>query len=121
MNECLRTDTNVYLTRDRNSKKGLFYKDENPELFIKDFNHAEFIGEELCNISNINCVHYFLVGCGHYNLKRFSKVGDIKHKYKYKIASYDFRESDKSYKFIKDIMFYKISIAKLSKCRVRRN
>lgn len=102
VNECLRKDTNVYLTRDRNLKKGLFYKDETPELFIKDFNHAEFIGEELCHIKNIRCVHYFLVGCGSYNLKRYSKVGDNKHDYSYKIASVDFRKSDKKYKYITD-------------------
>ena len=104
LNECLRPDTSVYLTRDRSLRKGLFYKDEKPELFIKDFNHAEFIGEELCNIKNINCVHYFLVGCGTHNLKRYSKVGNIKGDYKYNIASYDFRESDKNYKFITDYL-----------------
>ena len=41
VNECLRADTNVYLTRDRSLKKGLFYKDETPELFISfGFNNA---------------------------------------------------------------------------------
>ncbi len=102
VNECLRSDTKVYLTRDRNYKKGFFYKDENPSLFIKNFNHAEFIGEELCHISNINCVHYFLVGCGNYNLKRYSVVGDIKHHYNYRIASVDFRKPNKKYKYITD-------------------
>ena len=33
ISECLRPDSRVYITRDRDCKKGFFYKDENPELF----------------------------------------------------------------------------------------
>lgn len=106
ISECLRPDSRVYITRDRDCKKGFLYKDENPELFIKDFNHAEFIGEELCDVQNIRCVHYFLVGCGLMHLKRFSKVGEIKEHYKYKIASIDFRKDDMQYKTIGDYVVW---------------
>ena len=105
INECLTDGTEIYLTRDRDFKKGLFYQDEKPELFIKDFNMAEFVGEELCHIKNIRCAHYFVVGCGMQKLKRTAKYGTIKDHYKYKIASYSFMEPDKTYKLIKD---YKI-------------
>ena len=98
ISECLKPDTMIYLTRDRDTKKGLFYKDEKPELFIKDFNHAEFIGVELCGIRNLRCAHYFLVGCGMYHLKRMARYGEIDQYYKYKLASYDFKDSSKKYK-----------------------
>ena len=104
--ECLRPDTMIYLTRDRSTKKGLFYKDEKPELFVKDFNHAEFIGEELCNIRNLRCAHYFVVGCDTYDLKRTIRCGDIDRYFKYGIASYDFKDPKKKYKLLAD---YKLS------------
>ena len=102
INECLKPETEVYLTRDRDYKKSLFYKDEERELFIKDFNMAEFVGEELCGIKKLKCAHYFVVGCGMEKLKRTAKYGSIKEHYKYKIASYDFKDKDKTYKLIKD-------------------
>lgn len=108
LSECLTNGTSFYLTRDRSMKKSIFYKDETPELFIKDFNHAEFVGEELCAIKNIRCAHYFLVGIGMCNLKRIAKHGDIirgNNHYKYKIASYDFRDSTKKYKHLADYGF----------------
>ncbi len=108
LSECLTNNTSIYLTRDRSMKKGLLYRDETPELFIKDFNHAEFIGEELCTIKNLRCAHYFLVGIGMCNLKRSAKHGEIQRSrdhYKYKIASYDFRDSTKKYKHLADYKF----------------
>ena len=98
LSECLKPDTPVYLTRDRDFKKGFFYKDETPELFIKNFNHAEFIGEELCGIHDIRCTHYFVVACGFRDLKRNARVKDLSFDYRYQIASYDFRKPGKTYK-----------------------
>ena len=105
ISECLTEDTSVYLTRDRYMKKGFFYKDETPELFIKDFNHAEFVGEDICSIKRLRCAHYFIVGCGMYDLKKVRRYGDITHSYRYGIASYDFRDPSKDYVSLAD---YKI-------------
>ena len=124
INECLKPETEVYLTRDREYKKGLFYKDEERELFIKDFNHAELIGEELCSVRKLKCAHYFVVGCGMEKLKRTAKYGTIREHYKYKIASFDFKDKDKTYKLIKDyknINYYDVIGCMLDNTESRKN
>lgn len=99
--ECLRDDTRVYLTRDepfKKRRKGLFSKVEEPRIFIKNFNHAEFIGEALCNMKNIKCAHYFVVGVGLKKENRTVNYGDIKDKcYEFRIASCDFKDNDHAY------------------------
>lgn len=99
--ECLRDDTRIYLTRDepwKNGRRKLFSKIEEPRMYIKNFNHAEFIGESLCNIKNIKCAHYFLVGVGLKKEDRMANYGDIKDKsYDIRIGSCDFKDKDHAY------------------------
>ena len=95
--ECLTDDAKIYLTKDYNYRRS-FFKRKDDELYIKEFNHAEFIGEQLCLIKNIKCAHYFLVGLGLFNLNYSEKYGNISDKnYQIKLASYNFKEDDKKY------------------------
>ena len=101
INECLTWDTPVKLVSE-NPRKSLFKKSE-PKAFFKDFNHAEFIGEELCNIRNIRCSHYFIAGLTRFKVNKTLKRGEIdKYCQWIGIASYDFRDSDKEYKYLND-------------------
>lgn len=99
--ECLRDDTRIYLTRNepwKSGKKRFFLKSEEPRMYIKNFNHAEFIGEALCNIKNIKCAHYFLVGVGLKKEDRMANYGDIKGMgYDIRIASCDFKDKEHAY------------------------
>ena len=95
--ECITDDAKIYLTKDYNYRRS-FFKRKDDELYIKEFNHAEFIGEQLCLIKNIKCAHYFLVGLGLFNLNYSEKYGNISDKnYQIKLASYNFKEDDKKY------------------------
>ena len=59
LQECITNTTPVFVTSDKEPRKSLFRRVEKPrKYFIKDFNPAEFIGEELCRIQNIRCSHY---------------------------------------------------------------
>ena len=102
LSECLVDDTRVSLVHETkyNKKRWLSSK---PNLYVKKFNHAEFIGEELCAIRNIRCTHYFLVGLGLYQVNRTANYGNIKRMgYNYMIGSYDFKKSDRNYRYISD-------------------
>lgn len=99
INECLTSDTPVKLVNGDN-KKGLFEKKE-PQVYFKRFNHAEFIGEELANIRNIRCTHYFVAGLTRFKInKTLSNSKTDKYNPIIGIGSFDFKEKDKTYKFI---------------------
>ena len=101
INECLNADTPIKLVCDR-EKKPLFGKAE-PKIYFKNFNHAEFIGEELANIRNIRCTHYFIAGLTRFKINKTLKRGEIdKYNPTIGIGSYDFTEKDKKYKRIDD-------------------
>ena len=72
LSECLTEDSEIYLISERQKKKKIRDESKPVEIFSKDFNHAEFIGEELCAINNIRCTHYFIVGIGEFDLRRVS-------------------------------------------------
>lgn len=101
INECLRDDTGIYLIRDepwKSCRKHFFSRSDEPRIFVKNFNHAEFIGETLCNMKNIKCVHYFVAGVGLKKENRIVNYSDIKGKgYDIKIASSDFKDSEHTY------------------------
>ena len=99
LSECLRDDTRIQLIKPEEvkKKKSLFHffrqKDEEKRIFRKDFNHAELIGEELCNVRNLRCAHFFLIGEGYYRVNRTAPYSEIYGEgYQLKIASYDFRD-----------------------------
>lgn len=102
LSECLTEDSEILLIGTKR-KKG----DKNQtKIFWKDFNHAEFIGEELCAIHNIRCAHYFIVGLGGFDLKKISYYGDINpNEYEFKIAANDFRRPNRVYYYLRQ---YKI-------------
>lgn len=101
INECLTSDTPVKLVNSDN-KKSLFEKKE-PQVYFKRFNHAEFIGEELANIRNIRCTHYFIAGLTRFKInKTLSKSKTDKYNPTIGIGSFDFKEKDKTYKYINE-------------------
>ena len=97
--ECMNSETPVKLVCSR-SKKPLFGKAE-PKVYFKNFNHAEFIGEELCGIRNIRCTHYFIAGLTSFKINKTLKCGEIdKYSPDIGIGSYDFKDAGKKYKHI---------------------
>ncbi len=100
INECMNYETPIKLVSDK--KKSLFGKTE-PKIFFKNFNHAEFIGEELCNIRNIRCTHYFMAGLTRFKVNKSLKRGEVdKYNPTIGIGSYDFTDNNKQYKRIDD-------------------
>ena len=96
LNECLTDDTRVLLIG--KNRFPFFIKKEDPKIFRKNFNHAEFIGEELCSMKEIPCVHFFLVSDGIFSsnqtttyriFKKFPSQIDI--------GSYDFKKNGYEY------------------------
>ena len=101
INECLTNDTPVKLVN-ANNKKSLFEKKE-PKTYFKKFNHAEFIGEELCNIKNIRCAHYFIAGLTQFKINKTMPVSKTDKYYPViGIGSHDFKDNNKVYKTIND-------------------
>ena len=97
VNECLQDGTRIYLIREEDKKKKRFtlFKSKKNErrIFRKDFNHAELVGEELCNVRNLRCSHFFLIGEGYYHLNRTEFYEDIEDKgFNIRLGSYDFRD-----------------------------
>lgn len=101
INECINYDTPVRLVCEK-EKKPLFGKAE-PKIYFKNFNHAEFIGEELCGIRNIRCAHYFIAGLTKFKINKTLKRGEIdKYSPSIGIGSQDFMEQGKKYKYLDD-------------------
>ena len=132
LSECLTEDSEILIIE--NSKKRRIRRKKEPQrtkIYHKPFNHAEFIGEELCAIHNIRCTHYFLVGvggyflgnknavpnedgfhmasydflkpAGEYDLQRMVYYGDIVPKdYDFYIASYDFHRPGREYHYLRE-------------------
>ena len=102
LSECLTEDSEIYLISDKKKKKNRRDESHPTKIYCKKFNHAEFIGEELCAIHNIRCSHYFLVGIGEFDLRRTSFYGDINpSEYDIQIASNDFKRPNRNYKYLK--------------------
>ncbi len=101
--ECIQDNTSLYIVGDDTHKRRRFFKKKEPKIYRKHFNHAEFIGEELCGIRNLRCVHYFLIGEGSFHLNSYMNYGDIQDKcYAIKLGSYDFKNPDSEYFYIRD-------------------
>ena len=99
LDECITDSTRFYLIKPEEQKKRKFFrffkqKDYEKRIFRKDFNHAEFVGEELCNVRNLRCARFFLIGEGGlYQINRTAPFSDIKGQgYQLRLGSYDFRD-----------------------------
>ncbi len=96
--ECIDDYTRVLLVGPEEPKKRRFLffggRDDGPRMYRKDFNHAEFVGEELCNIRNLRCAHFFLIGESYYKVNRTVPFCDAyKQGCAIKLGSYDFRDT----------------------------
>lgn len=99
--ECLTNDSRVLLIGIDNF--GYSDKPGCRKVFKKKFNHAEFVGEELCSLRGMESAHYFLIGEGAYNRSFQVNYGEIKDcKFDIKIGSFDFREPGYDYFYIDD-------------------
>ena len=70
LGDCLTKDTPIFLTSGKEPMFKLCHK-KSEKLYIKDFNPAEFVGEELCILKKIRCPHYFMVGVGARNYRSY--------------------------------------------------
>lgn len=97
LGESLTDNTKILLIKPEEIKKKSlfgFFRQQAGErrIFRKDFNHAEFVGEELCNMRNLRCAHFFLVGEGYYKVNRMAPFKEIEGDgYRLLLGSYDFR------------------------------
>ena len=92
LGECYTNNTRIFLIEEENGFR-LRKKAIEPRIFRKHFNHAEFIGEELCHIRHLNCVHYFLIGEGCYNIRfEVPYKAAYKNGYRIRLGSIDFRD-----------------------------
>ena len=96
INECLTEDTKILLIGKK--KFSFFKRKEEPKIFRKNFNHAEFIGEEICASKEIPCVHFFLVADGFFTSNQMTTYCLLpKHVSRIEIGSSDFRKHDYEY------------------------
>ena len=77
LRECLTEDTPIYVSNGHESLLSRLHH-RNEKLFTKDFNHAEFIGEELCILKNIRSAHYFLSGISPHNYRTYIPFREAK-------------------------------------------
>ena len=99
LNDCLTSDTRIVLMKPETQKKRFsFFKDKEKKIYRKSFNHAEFVGEGLCDIRKLNCARSFLIGEGYYKVNRVAKYGEMNPSdYQLKLGSYDFKEPGYEY------------------------
>lgn len=96
LNDCLTKDTRIVLMKPEEEKKrfSFFRHPKEKKIYRKNFNHAEFVGEDLCAIRNLRCAHYFLIGEGSYKVNYVAKYGEMNPSmYDIKLGSYDFKDS----------------------------
>lgn len=99
LSECLTDDAKILLIGKK--RFSLLKKEENPIIFRKNFNHAEFIGEEICSLKKIPCVHFFLVADGMFSSNQMTTYRICKKiSSNIDIGSYDFRKKDYEYLII---------------------
>lgn len=109
IDEFITDKTDVFVTRDK-PQKSFFRKEAPKKLYVKSFNTSEFIGEELAQIKNIRCAHYFIVGLGKYKLDKIMPYGLIKDQdLLIQIGSHNFKNPKMKYKELED---YDLSIGK---------
>ena len=59
------------------------------------------MGESICGIRNLRCAHFFLIGEGLYDYRRWVSYSDIRRSgYHIRLGSYDFRDTEK-YEYFK--------------------
>lgn len=77
------------------------YKSGEPTIYYKDFSMNEFIGEKVASIRNVRSAHYFPIYFGG-KISRFFPQNTCN---KYRVGSYDFKESDVEYRKIFQLPF----------------
>ena len=107
LDECLTKETPIIVTTGKIPKKGLFSRKAKPrKYFLKKFNPAEFVGEEICLIKDIRVSHYFLACLGSFNLDTPMWYQDVKDKFPFiQIASVNFEKPGYQYKSVVDYGF----------------
>ena len=95
LEECLTPSTKVL---------SLYYKEKTilksrfGKIYRKDFNHAEFVGQELCDMRNIPTARYTVIGECVFHREGYTRYEDLNPRlYKFRIGSYDFKKDDSDY------------------------
>lgn len=95
---CLHNDTPILMVNEP-KKKGFTLIKHPIRYYVKDFNPAEFIGEELCLMRGIRSCHYDLASIGGLFYKGRMPYSEVaKRGTSIKIASLDFKRKDCTYK-----------------------
>ena len=96
LEESITDSTKVLLLKQKEKR---LFKSKFGKIYRKNFNPAEFVGQELCDMKNIPTARYVLVGESMFlNVERYDKVGEINKKmFNFKIGSYDFKEDGYDY------------------------
>lgn len=101
--EIITDKTPIYVTTQKEPRKRFFRKEMPRKIILKNFNHAEFIGEELASIRNIRCSHYFIVAVGYLEFDHLTTYDKIQNKsYEYKLGTINFEREGFQYKTIND-------------------
>lgn len=95
LRECLKDESKVLVL---GKKEKRFFKSKVGTIYRKDFNHAEFVGQELCDMRRIPTARYVVIAEGLRNQEYYTNYGSLKPmNYDFRIGSYDFKKDDATY------------------------
>ena len=95
LHECLTPSTKVLLLY---YKEKTIFKSRMGKIYRKNFNHAEFVGQELCDMKGIPTARYTVIGEGMMHHEYYARYGEINPRlYSFRIGSYDFQKDDDNY------------------------
>jgi hypothetical protein len=95
LEDCLTPETRVLVLY---HKEKSIFKSRMGKIYRKDFNHAEFVGQELCDMRNIPTARYTVIGESFRRLEGYMRYSDLNPRlYNFRIGSYDFKRDDSSY------------------------
>ena len=95
LRECLIDDSKVLVLGKREKR---FFKSKVGKIYRKDFNHAEFVGQELCSMRRMPSANYIVIAEGFRNHEYYTNYGSLNpSEYDFKIGSYDFQKDDSTY------------------------
>ena len=99
---CISEDTKINICHPKTI--GIAQGNENKDIYYKEFNFNEFIGENLANKKKIKTNHYFLT---YIDMKLESEIGQVSYSsinkqyikggFNLQIGSYNFRENGIEY------------------------
>ena len=95
LENCLTPDTKLLVLY---YKEKTIFKSRMGKIYRKNFNHAEFVGQELCDMRNIPTARYIVIGECPFHREGYMRYSDLNPKYyDLRLGSYDFKRDDYTY------------------------